>query len=113
MNLSERLRSKKPKVERVLVDGDIYLVSSKSKLERGRLFARSKKKDGSINSDMLESLMLEACVTTEDGTNAPVQDWDMAPSYVTGPLINAIMSVNGMDKDDLGRDPKDLDSTES
>ena len=111
MNLAERLKSKSVRSETVVVDGDQYSVKGKSKAERGRLFARSRKKDGSIDSDKLEAILLEACVTSDDGSTATVEEWNLAPAHITGPLVAVIMSVCGLDKDDL--DPKDSDSTES
>jgi len=113
MSLSEKLKKKSVKSESVIVDGDTYVVTGKSRRDRAVLMQRSRKKDGALNTDKLESLMLEACVADADGSTATAADWDAAPSHITGPLISKIMSVCGMDKDDFEADPKDCDSTES
>jgi len=111
-SLSERLRAKKAKVEPIEIDGETYIVTSKSKGERGRLFATARRKDGTLNNERLESILLAACVTDETGAAATMEDWDATQSYITGPLMTKIMSLNGFDKDDV-KDPKDSDSTES
>ena len=113
MNLSERLKKKTCKVESVVVDGDRYLVTGKSKLDRAKLYAAARKKDGLLDVDKLETSMLVACVSGEDGSTATADEWNGAPSHITGPLLTAVMSVCGMDKDDLQRDPKDSGSTEN
>jgi hypothetical protein len=114
MSLSDRLKKKAVKVETVVVDGDKYVVTGKSKRDRSALMARCRnKRDGSLNGDKLEGLMLEACVADEEGSTATAADWDATPSHITGPLVKAIMSVCGLDDEDLGSDPKDCDSIES
>tara|TARA_R110000868_G_scaffold260927_1_gene519049 strand:+ start:5999 stop:6343 length:345 start_codon:yes stop_codon:yes gene_type:complete len=114
MSLSERLKKKSVKFERVTVDGDVYIVTGKSKLELGKIRANARRKDGSLNTDKLEAELLVSCVTDEGGTSATANEWEHASSHVTGPLVTAVISVCGMDRDDLKRDdPKDSDSIES
>ena len=114
MSLSEKLRLKKCLAQTVEVDGDQYIVTGKTKRERGVLFAQARRKNGQVDTDKLECLLLVECVTdADDGSKATAEEWNATPSHIVGPLINAIMLVCGMDKDDLGRDPKDLDSIES
>lgn len=116
-SLRERLKAKTIASESVIVDGDSYQVRGLTKLARGKLFAKSRKKDGSVNTDMLEGLLLTACVCDPE-TQQPlfqeseIREWDSVPSHVTGPLVAAVMQVCGLDKQDLS-DPKDSDSTES
>lgn len=114
MSLSEKLRLKKCLTQTVEIDGDKYTVSGKTKRERGVLFAQARRKNGQVDSDKLECLLLVDCVTdADDGSSATAEEWNATPSHIVGPIINAIMLVCGMDKDDLGRDPKDSGSTES
>lgn len=114
MSLSEKLKLKECLQQTIEVDGDQYVVQGKTKRERGALFAQARRKNGTVNGDRLESLLLVACVMdAADGSRATEEEWNAAPSHITGPLINAIMAVCGMDKDDLGTDPKDSDSIES
>jgi preprotein translocase subunit SecD len=114
MSLSERLRKKQIKVERVTVDGDAYVVTGKSKLDRSKIYAKARRKDGTVDTDKLETELLVECVTDEEGTVATAEDWNTTPSHVTGPLVTAVIGVCGMDRDDLKReDPKGSSSTES
>lgn len=114
MSLSERLKIKSVKTITVTVDGDTYVVTGMSKLHRGRQFAKARKKDGSVDSGKLESLLLAECVAAEDGSKATAEEWDFAPAHITSPLVAAVMEVCGLDKQDVGEsDPKDSGSTES
>lgn len=114
MSLAERLKKKAIKVERVTVDDDVYVVTGKSKLELGKIRANARRKDGSLNTDKLEAELLVCCVTDEGGSGASASEWENASAHITGPLVAAVISVCGMDKDDLKReDPKDSGSTEN
>ena len=115
MSLAERLRKKAVLVESITVDGDKYLVTGKSKRERSALMAKCRsKKTGITDFDRLEVMLLESCVSDEEGNKASASEWDAAPAHITGPLIDKIRRVCGMDREDLEEsDPKDLDSTES
>lgn len=114
MSLKDRVLAKKPKTETVTVDGDDFLIVGKSKRDRGALFAKARKRDGQIDGDRLESVMLTACVCDPE-TKEPLFDdfkaWDLVDSGVVGPLLSHVMRICGMDKQDL--DPKGCDSTES
>lgn len=116
MSLREKVLARKPKTETVTVEGDDYLIVGKSKRDRGALFAKARRKDGTVNGDKLESLLLTACVhdpSTKEPvfTEAESASWDGVDAGLTGPLFAHVMRVCGMDKQDLG--PKDSDSTES
>lgn len=114
MTLSERLKKKAIKSERVTVDGDLYLVTGKSKLDRSKIYAKARRKDGTLDVDKLETEFLVECVTDEEGSRAAADDWNASPSHITGPLVNAVMGVCGLDKDDLKReDPNGSSSTEN
>lgn len=116
MSLKDKVLAKKPKSETVSVDGDDFMIVGKSKRERGALFAKARKRDGSVDGERLENVMLTACVCDPE-TGKPVFEesefkaWDSVDSSLTGPLFAHVMRVCGMDKQDLG--PKDSDSTES
>lgn len=116
MSLKDKVLAKKAKTELVEVDGDTFLIVGKSKRERGALFAKSRKKDGSVDGERLENVMLTACVHDPESkqplfAEAEFKSWDEIDSGLTGPLFAHVMRVCGMDKQDLG--PKDSDSTES
>lgn len=114
MSLSEKLRQKKCRTLTVTVDGDEYTVTGKSKRERGQIFARARRKNGTVNGERLETLMLVECVVlAEDGSKASDDDWEAAPSHITGPLVKAISEVCGLDGEDLGKEPEGSDETGS
>lgn len=114
MSLSEKLKKKACKSERVTVDGDVFVVTGKSLNDTAAIMAKARKANGTLNGDKLDRLLLEACVTDpDDGSNMPADEWGGVSRHITGPLMATIMSVCGMDKDDFQRDPKDSDSTES
>lgn len=112
MSLADKIRKAPVKSVEVEIDGVTYRVTGKLKSERGRLIGLAKRKDGTTNFEKLENIMLEACVCdAEDGSTATQEDWSQTSSHITGPLVARVMTVCGMDKDDLG--PKHSDSTES
>lgn len=112
MSLSDRLKEKQCRVATVTVDGLQFKVTGKTKRERGALFAQARDKNGNLNSNKLESLLLEACVCdASDGSKCKADEWDTVPSHITAPLVAEIMRVCGLDKEDI--DPKDSDSTAS
>ena len=114
MSLSDILKKKTVKVERVTIDEVEFVVTGKTKSERAALMASNRRKNGTLDGDKFDSQALADCVTlAEDGTRSPASDWDIASSHITGPLTAVVMSVCGFDKDDIQRDPKDSDSTES
>lgn len=115
MSLKDKVLARKPKTETVNVEGDDFLIVGKSRRDRGVLFAKARnKKDGQVDSDKLEGLLLAACVCdpeTKEPLLGDFRDWDGVDSAITGPLVAHIMRICGLDKQDFG--PKDSDSTES
>lgn len=116
MSLKDKVLAKKPRTETVTVDGDDYLIVGKSKRDRGALIAKGRKRDGTVDGDRLENILLTACVCDPETkeplfTDAEVKSWEGIDAAVTGPLFSHVMRVCGMDKQDLG--PKDCDSTEN
>jgi hypothetical protein len=84
-----------------------------TKRERALLFAKSRKKDQSIDFERLENVLLSECVVAPE-TQAKIfepSEWGEVASEITGPLVAVCMRLNGMDKTDLS--PKDSDSTET
>ena len=113
MGLQEKLRAKSVRSETVIVDGDTYVVTGKTKRAKGELFAKAGRKDGSINTSRLESILLEACVADANGDTCSADVWESVPSHITSPLVTVIMTVCGLDKDDIKKKSDDLVSTES
>jgi hypothetical protein len=40
-------------------------------------------------------------------------EWMKQPRNITGPLVSVVMQLNGLDDEDLERDPKDNGTTET
>lgn len=112
-SLADRLKKKSVKQEWVTVEGDKYQVQGLTKRARGECFAKSRsKKDGRLDNERLESMLLAECVCDEAGEKAPGSVWEDVPSHITGRLMSVVMRVCGLDADDLS-DPKDSAETES
>ena len=116
MSLKDRVLQRKPLSEPVTIAGESFLIVGKTRRERGAIFARCRKKDGSVDGDRLEAMLLAECVHDPE-TGQPIfsvaeyRAWDDVDSGLTGPLLAEVMRVLGMDKQDIG--PKGSDSTES
>jgi len=114
MTLAEKIKKRGVKVETIEIDGLRFKVTGKTKRERGELFARGRNSK-TTDWETVENVMLEACVSdADDGSTMTAAEWAEAPSHISGPALSVVMSVCGMDKDDLKRDdPKDSGSIES
>lgn len=107
--LTEKIKRKERRSEIVTVQGVRFRVTGKSLAERGEIFAECRKKKLDF-----DPAFLAACVSDpDDGSTSSYEDWRNADADIAGPLMSLVMSVCGMDKDDLKRDPKDSSSTES
>ncbi len=114
MSLSEKLRNKKCPVERVTVDGMVFSVSGRSLNATAAITAKARKKDGVLQGDKLDRLLLEACVSDpDDGSIMTAEEWGDVPRAITGPLMTVILSLCGLDQEDVQRDPKNSGSIES
>lgn len=114
MPLSEKIKKKACPSEIVTVLGDTYLVTGKSLNDAAAITAKARQKDGKLNGEKLDRMLLEACVSDpEDKSTMTADEWGQAPRAITGPLMTVIMSLCGFDREDLERSPKDSSSTAS
>lgn len=113
MTLAEQLKKKPCKVERVTIDGMLFVVTGKTKTERSEMAAKCRTKNGTFQGDKFDNMALELCVAMEDGSTLTADEWGGIPAHITGPLMSVVLEVCGFDKDDVQRDPKDSDSTAS
>jgi|GEM_PF-2792545 len=115
MSLSEKLRKKKVPQEIVTIDGERYSVRGLSLNDTASVLAKCRKgKDQKLDGDKFDRTLLASCVCDpDDASTATADEWGEAPRSVTGPLMGVVMNLCGLDKDDVQRDPKDSDSTES
>ncbi len=75
--------------------------------ERAEIFADCRKRNSTFDPAFLARCVRDA----EDDSAATYDDWKEASADIAGPLMSLVMSVCGMDKDDLKRDPKDSSTT--
>lgn len=110
--LGQRLKSLATPEERVVVQGIEFWIRGLKRSERSQLLTDGRKKNGELDSRKTEGMMLSACVFDTQGH--PVlenwQDWDDVPAAVTGPLVNALMKLNGLDNEDLRKNSDTTDS---
>lgn len=113
--LREKLKLKKCPVERVTIDGEVYIVTGLSLNATAKLTANCRSAStGKLNGDKLDRVLLEACVTDpEDGSALTADEWGDVPRSITGPLVSVILNLCGLDKEDIQRDPKDSGSTKT
>lgn len=116
-SLRERLEAKSLERTVLTVRGERFCIAELSRSERSRLIASTRDKTGKSNNDKLEGVLLSACVL--DDTEQTIyssdewQKWDALGAGITGPLFAEVMRLNGLDNDDVGREVKNSDTTES
>ncbi len=114
MSLKAKLQKRKCPSELVRVADCEFTVTGKSLNDVAAMFAKCRNAKGTINGDKLDRELLAACVADADGTSdMTAEDWGNVPRQITGPLVKVIINLCGIDTDDIQRDPKDLDSTQS
>jgi hypothetical protein len=104
-SLREKLLAKKVRAETVEVDDCFFHVVGMQRKERSDYMAASRKKDGKLDTDLLESKLLSVCVRDPE-TDAAIMtalEWDEVPSHITSVLIQSVMRCCGFDNDDLGK----------
>lgn len=109
MSLTEKIKARATRSEIVEVQGVKFKVSGLTLRERSEIFADCRKRKLDFDPAFLARCVRDA----EDDSAATYEDWKEASADVAGPLMTLVMSVCGMDKDDLKRDPKDSSTTES
>ena len=117
-SLRERLEAKKLEQIEVTIRGERFTVIELDRAERSRTFAECRDKTGKSNWQKLEGVMLSKCVRdSETGGEVYSVDewsaWDKLGSGMTGPLFGEIMRLNGLDDQDVGREVKNSDTTET
>lgn len=118
MSLRERLEAKGLERSTITVRNEKFVVLELDRAERSRIFADCRDKAGKSNFPKLEGVLLSRCVIDpEDETPVyPVEqwrDWDKLGSGYTGPLFGEVMRLNGLDDQDVGRELKNSDTTDS
>jgi hypothetical protein len=114
--LGQRLKSMAVPTVDVTIGGERFLLKGMQRIARSQIFADAKTKSGEFDSRKAEGLLLSHCVRDPQTGEAVLpnwEEWDEVPAMVTGPLINQLMKINGMDNDDLGKQEKNSEATSS
>lgn len=113
MSLTEKLSKLQTPTEVVATQGIKFRCCGKSLLDGGEISAKAAKRK-TKRAGYLDACWLEACVEdADDGSKLTADQWMQQPRSLTGPLISVVMRLNGLDDEDLERDPKDSGTTET
>jgi hypothetical protein len=113
MSLSDKLSKVATPSEVVSIHGIRFRCCGKSLLDGGEISAKAAKRK-TKRVGFMDACWLEACVEdADDGSKLSADDWMKQPRSVTGPLVSVVMRLNGLDDQDLERDPKDSSTTET
>ena len=114
MSLKDKLKAAKPRIKPVTIDGDTFSVVGLGRIQKNDIVSKSQK-NGKIDNENLEALLLAACVCDPASGNPLMPDpaeWDV-PSHIAGPLVKACIEVCGFDDDEASQLAKKLEETQS
>jgi hypothetical protein len=117
-SLRDELLSEPLIKRRVVIRGKQFTILEADDGELGRLMASCRKADGKwIAEDMVDCKLLSRCV--KDAEEKDIfgldewKEWRRLGRGWTGPLRREVMSLNGLDNDDVGIEVKNSDTTTS
>jgi hypothetical protein len=115
LSIFENLK-KTPAAERIVSLGsETVLVRGLKRSQKNELQNEATSSRGKLNGVKYEGLLLAACCL-DPKTNDPIQpdyrEWDL-PQHLCGPLVSAIIEVNGLDDEEAKTLVKKSDTTES
>lgn len=106
----EMIKRKERRSEVVEVAGSRFRVTGKGWSARGEVMADiRRKKLSNWDAAFLATYVSDA----ETGESWSYEQWCDADEDIAGPLMSVVLSVSGMDKEDLKRDPKGSSTTEN
>lgn len=103
----------------VTVDGIKYKVTGLSGLDSSALITdaereNKKRKQAGLKKLSLDYFYLASCVSeSESGESLTPEQWANVPRKHTSPLVVEVMAQNGLDDQDVQRDPKESSTTET
>lgn len=119
MGLLDRIQKIETPASVITVDGIRYKVKGLSGLDASDLHTTAerenkKRKQTGQKRLSLDYFYLSACVSEAESneTLLPAQ-WAEVPRKHTSPVVVETMRLNGLDNEDIERDPKDLGTTET
>lgn len=116
-SLRERLRTIEKPESTLTIRGEKFLVVGLTRTHRAEVFAACRKADGKADTAKMEGVLLSSCVRDPESREELFspddwRSWDDLPAAITGPLVAEILSLNGMDNDDIGREVKNSGTTD-
>ncbi len=116
MSLLDRIKKIEAPESRVTVDGIKYLCVGKSGLDASNIATSAeatnkKRKSQGLKKLSLDYFYLAECVSS-DGETLSAEEWSQVPRKHTAPLVVEVMRLNGLDDEDIERDPKESSTTE-
>lgn len=117
MGLLDRIQKLQRPESVVVVDAIRYKVCGLSGLDASSVSAdadreNKRRKQAGLKRLSLDYFYLSACVTElESGETLTPEQWGTVPRKHTAPLVVELMSHNGLDDEDIERDPKDSGTT--
>ena len=94
MSLAEKLKKKQCNSKVVEVDGLQFKVTGLSMLARGEAVAAARNKKGSLDTHLLDRILLERCVAdAEDGSTMTADEWAGVPSHIGKALLTVVFEL--------------------
>lgn len=113
MSLIDKLQKVQCPSEVVTVAGIRFRCVGKSLLDGGQITAKASRRKSKA-AGYVDACWLSECVEdADDGSKMSADEWMKQPRNITGPLVSVVMQLNGLDNEDLERDPKDGGTTET
>lgn len=118
MSLRDELLSEPLRKNLVTIRGRKFTVLEIDDAESARLMASCRKPNGKwIEDDMLDNKLLSRCIRDEHEAEVfsmeEWKEWRKLGRGWTGPLRSEVLTINGLQNDDVGRELKNSDTTAS
>lgn len=119
MSLLDRIKKIETPESVVTVDGIKYRLTGKSGLDASGIATtaevtnKKRKAAGQKRLGLDYFYLAECCCDAESGETLTPEEWAAAPRKHTSPLVVEVMRLNGLDDEDIERDPKESSTTET
>jgi hypothetical protein len=119
MSLLDRIQKLAAPESVVTVDGIKYRIVGKSGLDAASIATTAeavnkKRKQAGLKKLSLDYFYLAECVSDAEASETLTpEQWAIIPRKHTAPLTVEVMRLNGLDDEDIERDPKESSTTET
>lgn len=119
MSLLDKIKKIEVPESVITVDGIKYRITGKSGLDASAIGAASeatnkKRKSAGLSRMSMDYFYLADCVSEhESGETLTPEQWATVPRKHTAPIVVEVMRLNGLDDEDVQRDPKESSTTET